>query len=141
MSSRFLTNALIALFGGWIVVASLVFASGVVGWLGFAFGIAVVALVAMAQFDRARGLPQRAVDLCLGALAGLSMGFGLGTSGSTRVWTIFAFALGWVAFSYLGLAMHEIAQWRARHGLTTLHWIAPAQPAQPLRETYERPAA
>jgi len=123
VSSRYVTNMLLALFGGFIVVVSLTFRPAVTGWIAFAFGVAVVAISLLAQLDRARGIVQRAMDVAMVALGGLAMGFGVGASGLAERWTIFAFALGWVALSVAGLTLHEVGQWRAERGLGQLHWL------------------
>lgn len=127
MSIRYLTNAFIALLGGFVVVASMTFASATVGWIGFGFGIAVVAVSVLAQLERSRGASQRIMDLMMVALGGLAMAFGVGATGSDVIWTVFAFALGWVATSFFGLTLHEIETWRSTHSLGTLHvpheWI------------------
>lgn len=128
MSGRFVTNALIALFGGFVVVASQSFAAATVGWIGFAFGTAVVVIALIAQLDRGRGVLERSVDASLAALGGLAMAFGLAASGSTVVWTIFGFAVGWVGLSYLGLALHETATWRSRNGLPQLRGLPEEEP-------------
>ena len=136
MSSRYVTNVLLALFGGFIVVVSQSFRPSAVGWIAFAFGVAVVAVSLLAQFDRSRGIVQRVMDAGMIALGGLAMGFGVGASGEAERWTAFAFALGWVALSIAGLTVHEVAQWRAEQGLGGLHWFPSVEhaPAAPPRE-------
>ncbi len=123
MSSRYVTNAVLALFGGFVVVASRTWHPKVVGWIGFAFGIGVIVITLLAQLDRARGVIQRVMDAGMLVLGGLTMAFGVGASGSAQRWTVFAFALGWVGMSFAGLTLHEIAQWRSRHQLGQLHWF------------------
>lgn len=140
MSSRFITNMLIALFGGFVVVATRSFSPSTVGWIGFAFGIAVVAISLLAEVDPLRGLVQRAIDLGLVALGGLTIAFGLAASGQAQVWTVFAFTLGWVVLAVGGLTVHEIGNWRARSGLSTLHWF-PATPTRPFASPSERAQA
>lgn len=129
MSSRYVTNVLLALFGGFVVVASRSFRPSVVGWVASAFGIVVIAVSFMAQFDRSRGLFQRAMDGVMVAFAGLAIGFGVAAAGSAERWTVFAFALGWVALSIASLTVHEVAQWRVERGLGQLHWFPSLEPA------------
>ncbi|MGH9920929.1 MAG: hypothetical protein ACRD6W_18930 [Nitrososphaerales archaeon] len=134
MSSRYVTNVLLALFGGFVVVASRSFRPSVVGWIAFAFGIAVVLVSLLGGLDRSRGLVQRVMDAAMVALGGLAIGFGDAASGSAERWTVFAFALGWVALGLVGLTVHEVTQWRAERGLGQLHWfpvMEPAPAAQP----------
>lgn len=136
MSSRFVTNIVVALFGGFVVVATRSFGSSTVGWIGFAFGIAVVMICALAEVDAFRGLLQRAIDLGLVALGGLTIAFGLAASGPAQIWTVFAFTLGWVVLAVAGLTAHEIGNWRARSGLSPLHWF----PTTTTRPTFASPS-
>jgi len=135
MSGRFVTNVLIALLGGFVVVATRSFGASGVGWIGFAFGAAVVIIALLAQLDRGRGVLERCVDGSLAALGGLAMAFGLAASGSAAIWTIFAFALGWVGLSTAGLALHEMAGWRVRNGLPQLRGL----PREELDATQREP--
>lgn len=138
MSSRYFSNALIALLGGFVVVVSQALTASVVGWIAFAIGIAVVVISAVAQLDRGRGFSQRLLDLPMVALGGLAMAFGVGATGAVQTWTSFAFALGWVGLSFVGLTLHEIASWRIRHGLSALRWSTMEEPV-PLAPTMARP--
>ncbi len=141
VSSRYATNVLLALFGGFIVVVSQSFRPSVAGWIAFGFGIAVAAISLLAQLDRSRGIVQRWMDAAMVALGGLAMGFGVGASGTAERWTVFAFAVGWVTLSIAGLTVHEVAQWRAEKGLGRLHWfpsVEPASTAQPREPAYGR---
>ncbi len=120
MSTRFITGAALVLGGGFLVAASLAFAPAVTAWLGF--GIAVGALVALGavQLDRSRGVAQRALDGVTGALAVLTLIFSLVFTGGAVQWLMFAFALGFAGLGYIGLALNEVGQWRAAHGLADL---------------------
>jgi hypothetical protein len=48
---RYLSNA-IALFGGFVVVASQAFASAVTAWLAFAIAIAILVVAGVSQLQR-----------------------------------------------------------------------------------------
>jgi hypothetical protein len=120
MSSKYLTNLVAGLIGGWIVVASMVFAHGTAAWLAFAFAIAVLALTLGVQLDRNRGLEQRALDALMGAISGTMIGVSIVYGGATVKWLVFALALGWLANAVAGLSLHEVSTWRSAHGLAEL---------------------
>lgn len=122
MSTRYLTNAAIALLGGFVVVASQAFSPAVIAWLGFAVAIAVLLIVAVAQFDSTRGAVSRALDGVLGALSIWTIVASQIFSGSTVMWLSFAEALGFVGLAFIGLTVHEVDTWRASHGLGAMAW-------------------
>jgi hypothetical protein len=123
MSTRFFTNALITLLAGFVVVASVAFTPAVTAWLALALGVAVLVISAAAQTDRSRGFVQRIFDGGFGALAVVTIVFSLVFSGTAVRWLSFAEALGFVGLAYSGLAINEVAQWRAEHGLAPLHGL------------------
>ena len=59
MSTRYFTNAFVALLGGLVVVGSQAFASTALAWLAFGIAIAVLGLSVLVQFDSQRGVAQR----------------------------------------------------------------------------------
>ncbi len=89
------------------MVVSGSFRAAFVSRIGLVMGAAVVSIALAAQFDRARSLPQRSVDIGVGFLGGLAMAVCLGGSGADLRWTLFAFASGWVGLSSAGLAAHR----------------------------------
>jgi hypothetical protein len=123
MSTRFMTNALIALMGGFVVVISLAFKPAATAWLAFAMGIGVLLILALAQSDRSRGIVQRLLDAGGAVLAVITIIFSLAFHGATVQWLSFAEALGFVGLAYSGLVVNEIAEWRAEHGLAPLHGL------------------
>jgi hypothetical protein len=120
MSSKYFSNLVIALFAGFIVVTSLVFAHGAAAWVAFAFAIAVLGMTLGVQLDRGRGLEQRAMDAMMGAISGTVIGVSVVYGGTTVKWLVFALALGWLATAVTGLTLHEVATWRSAHGLAEL---------------------
>lgn len=120
MSSKYLTNLLIALFGGFIVVESLTFSRPGARWVAFAFAIAVVGVSVAAQLDRGRGLVQEALDASLLAIGGTMIGISVVYTGTTAQWLDFALALGWLATAVGGMTLHEIESWRLSHGMAEL---------------------
>ena len=66
MSTRLITNIVIALVGAVVVVAGHAFSSGVTGWLTFAVSLIVLTLAGVSQLDRVAVSP--------GAAAGIGPG-------------------------------------------------------------------
>ena len=124
MSTRYVSNALIALLGGLVVVLSMALSSAsTVGWIAFGIAIGVVAISGLSQLDTHRGLIQRLVDLALVMVGGTLIATSVFFTGTTLTWLVFALALGFVGFALMGLTVHEVESWRAMHGLGELHWL------------------
>jgi hypothetical protein len=123
MSTRYLSNALIALLGGLVVVTSLTLATTPAAWVGFGIAIAVVAVSLLVQLDAQRGLAQRGLDVMMLATGATMIVVSLILGAATVGWVMFALALGWVALSMTGLTLHEVLGWRTEHGLGELHWL------------------
>ena len=121
MSTRYFTNLAIALAGGFLVVASRVFATNTVEWLSFAVAIGVVVISLAAQLDRSRGLIQRGLDGLLLSLGVVTIVFSQTFSGTTLTWLAFAEALGFVGLAVTGLTVHEVETWRAAHQLPAFY--------------------
>ncbi len=126
MSSRYFTNALIAVLAGTLVVFTQSLSSSAVMWTGLGIAIVVLVVSLLAQLDTDRGIAQRALDGVMGITSVALIVFTAGTfSGGALVWLVFAFALGFVGVAITGLTLHEIENWRAAHNLGQLHWLAP----------------
>jgi cation transport ATPase len=123
MSTRFLTNGVLALAGGFVVVASKAFAPAPTAWLAFALGILIIIVAALGQLDRSRGDVQRILDGATMGLGVITIVFSLVFHGGTVAWLSFAEALGVVALAATGLTLNEIAQWRTERGLASLHYL------------------
>ena len=123
MSTDYITSALLALLGGFVVVASQALSSAVLGWIAFGVAIGIASIAVLAQLDRTRGGVQRTLDAASVADAGLLLVFALTASGTTVIWLSFAFALGIVALAFTGLTVNEVSHWRAKHQLRNLHWL------------------
>ncbi len=133
MSTKFITNLATALFGGFIVVASLTFTHTTAAWVAFAFAIAIAALTLGVQLDGARGWEQRVMDGAIMLISAAMIVVSLVFAGLTLQWLVFALALGWIATSVSGLALHEVGAWRSEHGLAELRPFVRAH--RPLRST------
>lgn len=126
MSTRFLSNAVIALLGGVTVVLSMGLGSTTaIGWVAFGIAIGVVAISVFAQLDTHRGLIQRLLDAGFVAVGGTLIAVSMFFGGATVMWLAFALALGVVGLAFAGLTLHEVENWRAVHRLDQLHWQAP----------------
>ena len=112
MSINYLTGALLAVFSGFVVVASQAFPADVLSWVAFGIGVAIICITVLAQLDRSRGW-RRGPDVATLVVSGLMLVFALVESGSTVIWLSFAFALGAVALAFGGLTVHEVDDWHA----------------------------
>lgn len=132
MSTKFVTNAAIALLGGVVVVLSMGLASTTaVGWSAFGIAIGVVAVSVLAQLDGHRGMAQRALDGAFVAVAGTLIATSIVFTGTVLTWLSFALALGIVAVAFTGLTLHEAESWRSAHGLGQLHGLGRAHREEP----------
>jgi hypothetical protein len=120
MSTRYWTNMLIALLGGFVVVESLTFPEPAGAWVAFAFGIAIAALSLLSLPARGRGQLQRALDVVMVAIAGALIGVSVVYGGTTVAWLDFALALGSIGTAVTGLTLNEIGDWRSAQGLAEL---------------------
>jgi hypothetical protein len=117
MGLRFVTNMLLMLAGGLIVVFSLAVSSVVTGWIAFALAIAIVVGLVAAQADRARPVGQRALDGVVGVLGVWTIIASVVFSGATLTWLSFAEGLGFVGLALVGLIVHELSTERVVHSL------------------------
>lgn len=125
MSTRYLSNALIALLGGLVVVTSLTLATVPAAWVAFGIAIGVVAISILVQLDAKRGLAQRGMDAMLAVTGGAMIVTSRLLGAATVSWVTFALALGFVALAFAGMTLHEVMAWRSGHGLGELHWLDP----------------
>lgn len=143
MSTRYLSNIVLALVGGFLVVATQAFGTNVISWLAVGVAIAAIVLAVASQLDGSRGLAQRSLDLLVLALGAVTIVFSRVFGGTTVMWLSFAEALSFVGLAVTGLTLHEIENWRRQHDLAQLHgfsepaWIERRQAAS----TPERAAA
>jgi hypothetical protein len=131
MSTKYMTNIVLALAGGFLVVATQAFSTNAVSWLALAVGIFAAAIAIAAQLDRSRGLDQRLLDVATVVLGAVTVVFSRVFDGSTMVWLSFAEALGFVGLGVVGMTLHEIDEWRAEHHLAQLPGFS--RPEQPQR--------
>jgi len=120
MSQSFISNVALAIAGAVVVVSSQALSASVTGWLMFGISLGVLALLAVAQRDRARGGIQRLLDAGIGVLALWSAVASVVYSGRTLTWMSFAEGLGFVALGVVGLIAHEMQTERVVHSLETV---------------------
>ena len=117
MSPRFITNLIVLLAGGAVVVSSLWFAPATTGWIAFGVAVGILGLTAAAQRDRMRGAVQGALDGVVFVLAGWSAVASVVFDGSTLTWLSFGDALAFAALATAGLIAHELSTERVVHSL------------------------
>ena len=122
---RFVTNLLVALAGGLIVVCSQAFRAGVTGWITFGIALGILTVLSLAQFDRMRGIAQRGLDGITGVLGIWTVIASVVFAGAALTWLSFAEALGFVALAVAGLVLHELTTERI------VHTLAPAEARHP----------
>jgi len=110
MSTRFLTNGIIALAGGFLVVASQAFASATTGWVAFGIGIGVLAITCLVQADPSRGLVQRGIDGIVAIVSAWTIIASAVFDGATLKWLTMAESLALVALAVAGLTYNELRE-------------------------------
>lgn len=117
MRTRYLTNIALALLGGFLVVVSQAFSASTLTWLMFGVGVIAMAISLPATAIRARGLPQRGMDLLIAGLGAWTIIAGLVFAGAAVTWLGFASGIAMVAIALVGLTLHELSTERVVHSL------------------------
>jgi hypothetical protein len=105
MNSRYLTNAALAVIGGFTVIASQVWTPATFMWLMFAAAILAVTL-STAIALKGRGNVQRGLDGLVAILGAWTIVASLVFSGSVVTWLGFASGAAFVALAFIGLTLH-----------------------------------
>ncbi|HLH14473.1 MAG TPA: hypothetical protein VKV16_06755 [Solirubrobacteraceae bacterium] len=108
MSSRFVSNLIVLLCGGFLIAASLAFNSAVIGWLGLGVGALVTATLLCAFALRGRGIAQRTFDGFLFAAAAWTIVASRCFAGVTLKWLMFSSGAVAVLLALSGLIVHEV---------------------------------
>jgi peptidoglycan/LPS O-acetylase OafA/YrhL len=114
LSSRFITNLLVLLAGGFVVVSSQSFSAHTTGWIAFGVALGVLGMIAASQ-NRRRGNSQRALDAITGLLAIWSVVASVVFDASALTWLSFGDALGLAGLAIIGLCTHELSTERVVH--------------------------
>ena len=109
MSPRFITNLVVLLAGGFVVVSSQTFGAQTTRWIAFGVALGTLGVIALAQRSRARGMIQSALDAMIGLLAVWSAVASMVFNGSTLVWLSFADGLGLATLAIGGVFAHELS--------------------------------
>jgi len=118
VSNRFISNMLLALAGGLVLVVTQAFAPPVVAWIAFGVtGVGVLLLMAATALAPGRGNVQRTLDAVAGVLAAWTIVETLVFSGMLMVWLTFGAAAALVAVAAAGLIVHELSTERVVHSL------------------------
>lgn len=118
MRSRYLTNIVLAVMAGFLVVASQAFAPPVLSWLMLGIGVGTIAIVVPAALAlRRRGILQRGLDGIVGVLGAWTIVAGLVFSGAAVTWLGFSAAVAIVGLAVIGLTAHELSTERVVHSL------------------------
>ena len=118
VSTRYISNMLLALAGGFVIVATQAFTPSTVAWIAFAVtGIGALVLMAATALAPRRGLVQRALDGVVAALTAWTIVESLVFSGALMVWLSFGAAAAIVAIGVVGLTVHELSTERVVHSL------------------------
>lgn len=102
MNLRIGTYLTLGLLATFLVVASLVFSTTLVGWLMIA--LAVVAMVGVVQVGRSRAAAEQLVDATTVLLALWSLAASVAFGGASLKWFSFAEAIGFVVLALAGTA-------------------------------------
>ena len=115
MSSRYLTNVVLVVLGGFLAVAAMAFGVPVFTWLMFGAGIAALALAAPTVTILARGRAQRGLDLMIGLLGAWTIVASMVFGGIVITWLGFASGVALIALALAGLTLHELSTERVVH--------------------------
>jgi hypothetical protein len=115
MRFRFLTNVVLVVLSGFLVVASMAFGVPVFTWLMFGAGIAALAFAAPTITVVARGLPQRGLDGIIGLLGTWTIVASMVFAGAAITWLGFASGVALAALALAGLTIHELSTERVVH--------------------------
>jgi hypothetical protein len=117
MSTRYLTNLILALVGGTLVVLSQAFSVGLFMWVMLGVGIATIVISAPAIAYPSRGSIQRGLDYAFSLLGAWTIIASVVFGGAAVTWLGFASGIGLVALAVFGLTAHELSTERVVHSL------------------------
>lgn len=126
MNTRYSTNILLALIGGFLLVASFAFATVPFHWMMFGAGIVAVAIAAPAVLIHSRGRNQRGLDLAVAGLGVWTIVASLVFGGVTMVWLGFASGAAFAILALVGLTAYELSTERVVHSLEVKAEPSPA---------------
>jgi hypothetical protein len=116
MHTRYITNVLLAVAGGFLVVVSQAFAAPVFEWVMLGVGVIAV-LIGGAVVVSSRGRAQRGLDVITGILGAWTIVASLVFAGSAMTALGFASGLAFAALAIAGLTLHELLTERVVHSI------------------------
>jgi hypothetical protein len=113
MSTSFLTNAVIAIATGFLVVATQAFTTSTTAWIAFGIAIGILTVSCLAQTDSSRGRVQQALDGVVAAVSAWTIVASVVFHGATVKWLSTGEALALVALALAGLTYNELREQKA----------------------------
>jgi hypothetical protein len=117
MSTRYLSNLILAVISGFLVVATMSFTAIAAAWVTFGIAIATLLISAAIMAPVRHGLVQRVLGAAAGVISVWTIIASLVFAPSTVVWLGFASAIALVALAVAGLTLHELTTERVVHAL------------------------
>jgi hypothetical protein len=108
-----ITNAIIALATGFVIVASQAFAPSTTAWIAFGIAIGILAASCLAQTDESRGRVQRTLDGVLAVVSAWTIVASVVFHGATVRWLSTGEAIALVALVITGLTTNELREQKA----------------------------
>ncbi len=119
MTTRYLTNVLLAVIGAALLVTSQAFAWDTFAWIMLAGGIAAAAIALPAMAIRSRGIGQYGLDAATVVVAAWTIVASLVFVGATITWLGFASGGAFAVLALAGLTLHELKTERVVHELAS----------------------
>lgn len=126
MTTRYLTNVLLAVIGTVLLVTSQAFAWDPFAWIMLGGGIAAAAIALPAMAIRSRGIAQYSLDAAAVVVAAWTIVASLVFVGATVTWLGFASGAAFAALALAGLTLHELKTERVVHELAAPTAAEPA---------------
>lgn len=139
MTSRFISNLLVAVFATVQLVACFAFPPAVTGWLGFGTSCATVVTVLIAFAFRGRGPAQRGLDLVVLLIGVWTLIATRAYAGETVKWVSFSGGAAVWGLAMAGLVVHELGAERIVGTVVSLPHDGARQAA--LRDQRQRAAS
>lgn len=117
MSTRYLTNLILALIGGFLVVVSQAFGTDLFSWVMLGVGIVTIVIAAPDVALGSRGSLQRGLDYLFSLLGVWTIIASMVFGGVVLTWLGFASGIALVMLGVGGLTMHELSTERVVHSL------------------------
>lgn len=123
MRIRYLSNLVLALLAGFLVVATQAFALPAVKWLTFAIAIGA-AVISLGTGVARIPLTQRVISAVAAVVGAWTIVASLVFSLHTVMWLGFASAVALVGLAVVGLTIHELSTERVVHSIEVEHGSA-----------------